>query len=70
VTDWLSFEKQKLIKVAVHTTKEAGDLISLEELQKIIMVLKKLSKLEPVFMANIKGITMKKWLELIKTRDE
>jgi|TARA_B110000116_G_C16679226_1_gene509887 hypothetical protein len=34
------------------------------------MIIKKLPKLDAVFHANIKGITMKKWADLIKTGNE
>ena len=34
------------------------------------MKLKSLPKLDTSFLVNIKGITMKKWLELIKTINE
>ena len=34
------------------------------------MTVLKLPKLETSFLANIKGITMNKWLELIKTKNE
>lgn len=70
MANWLTPEKQKLIKEAIHTTKEAGDLISLEELQKIIMAIMKQTNLDKAFSAHIKGITMKKWLGLIKSKDE
>jgi hypothetical protein len=70
VTQRFSPEKMKLLAEAIHTTNNAGDLLGLEELQKIIMKVLSLPKLESSFMVNIKGITMKKWLELIKTRNE
>ena len=70
MANWLTPEKQKLIKTAIHTTKEAGDLISLEVLQKIIMAIKNQTKLEKTFSVHIEGITMKKWLELIKAKDD
>ena len=70
MTEWLSSDKKKLLRDAIHTTNAAGDLLSLDELTKIIMTVKGLPKLDATFEVNIKGITMKKWLELIKTRNE
>jgi hypothetical protein len=70
ITQWFGPDKKKLLSEAIHTTNDAGDLLSLDELQKIILTVLKLPKLEPSFVVNIKGITMKKWLELIKNRNE
>ena len=66
MTKWFSPDKRKLFKQAIHTTKDAGDLISLSELQHIIMMIKAIPKLDTAFNANIKGITMKKWPEIVK----
>jgi hypothetical protein len=46
VTQWFAPEKKKLFEEAIHTTNAAGDLISLSELQKIIMTVKGLPKLD------------------------
>ena len=52
------------------TTRDTGDMLSLDDLQKIIMMVKAIPKLDATFKATIEGMTMKTWLEVIKKKGE
>ena len=64
-----SNDKTKLICEAIHTTNEAGHMISISELFKITFYLVKLNKVEPSFKESMQAVSLKSWMEVVEARD-
>ena len=52
------------------TTRDTGDMLSLDDLQKIIMMVKAIPKLDATFKATITKQSMKTWPDVIKMKGE
>ena len=59
-----------MILEACEYTNDLGDNISVDELSKISLKMKSIPNDKPYFVANLKNITLKAWLEIIKTDKE
>ena len=66
----LSQEKKNIVLQATQKTNDLGEMISVAELSKIVMLMKTLQKSKQGFFSNLKDCSMMKWQELIKTWTE
>ena len=65
-----SYDKTKLLCEAIHTTNEAGHMISISELFKITFYLVKLNKVEPSFKESMQAVSLKVWMEVVKAGEK
>ena len=65
-----SYDKTKLLCEAIHTTNEAGHMISISELFKITFYLVKLNKVEKTFKESMQAVSFKARKEVVKADEK